>query len=370
MLMAREAVERWFIGMVCGVLTALSGQALAAEPLTIGIVSPQSGNLEILGRQVLAGAGLAAQNGGAKTIAFDETCQEGAGIALAEALIAAKISVATGFLCTETLVSAMPRLKDAGIVAITLSVRSDFVMQDGLKKNWPLFRLAPTAGAERDRIVETIEKNWKDTAFAILDDGTINSRELAESVRTALEEKGMKAGLVDTFRPAQDVQLALIRRLAKAGITHALVTGDRSDMAVIARDAKAQNREFIFLGGDQLKGGDQSVALEPGVLAVTLADRPSGSKTLATIDALARSGIATEGYVLPGFASVTMALEAKDIAAASGVTIAEVLVDTPFDTAMGPLRFNAAHELAINPFTLTRWNGSDFEPVAPASGSN
>ncbi len=338
--------------------------------MRIGIVAPQTGNLEVLGRQILLGARLAAAEGKAEIFTFDESCEDGSGADIAEAMVEAKVAVAVGFLCGDTLSTALPRLGQADIPAITVSVRSDILMQDALKKHWPLFRLAPNANAERDKIIEVISRDWKDIPYAILDDGTINSRELAEGVRNAMEEQGQKAAFLDTFRPAQEVQSGLVRRLAKAGVSHILITGDRNDTAIIARDAKNQKRDFTFLGGDQLKANEQNVALEPGVLAVMLPDMPSPDAAQPVLDALGAMASDVEGYVLPAHAAVSVAIEAGEIADASGAPISEALVDTPFSTAWGPVRFDARHELATNPFVLMRWNGKAFEAVPPAPESN
>jgi branched-chain amino acid transport system substrate-binding protein len=335
----------------------------------IGIVAPQAGNYEVLGRQILAGAKLAADDK-AELVMIEETCADGSGIAIAEALVSAGVKAAAGFLCTVSLEGGLARLAQAGIPAITLSVRSPILMEDARKKAWPLFRLAPSANAERDKLVETVGERWKDKAFAILDDGTINNHELADAIRVRLEEMGMKAAMVDSFRPAQDVQAGMIRRLAKASVTHVLAIGERGDIAILARDAKAQKRDMVFLGGEQLEAVDTTVALEAGVLAVTLG-RPSGNEIARSVEtALAKEDGLADGYVLPAHAAVSLALEAIEIAGATDSPVEAALVDTQFATAIGPVRFGPDHELATNPFALMRWTGTAFEPVAPLSESN
>lgn len=324
--------------------------AHAQEPVRIGLVGPQSGNFQILGDQMLKGS-KAAGAGHATIIAIDESCEDGSGTDIAKKLSAAKVAVAIGFLCSQSLSEALPLLSKAGIVAITLSLRSDILMQDALKNNWPLFRLAPNGKAEADKIIEIIQRDWKSSRFAILDDGTIHSRELADTVRAKLEESGIKPALIEPYRPAQESQMALIRKLAKTTITHALIIGDREDVAIIANEAKSQSPGTIFMGTDSLRDSDPSVFLPPGVLAVTLEDPPN------TLD---KNG--AEGYYGPAYAALQVILAASEIAQASGAPIVQVLVDTPFETIIGPIGFTEAHELTTNPFTLMRWNGAEFEP--------
>ncbi|MBL0372741.1 branched-chain amino acid ABC transporter substrate-binding protein [Rhizobium sp. KVB221] len=331
--------------------------------LKIAVVAPQAGNLAILGAQIVEGAQLAAGDRTSLVI-IDESCAENSGAALAEKIRQAQAVAAIGFLCTDSLEGALPTLTGAAIPAITLSVRSSILMEDAIKKGWPLFRLAPSPTAEREKIIEAIFENWKDQPFAILDDGTITSRETAETIREALEQKGMKAAFIDNFRPAQEVQTQLIRRLAKAGVTHVFAAADRNDMSIMARDSKAANLPMVFMGGDALNAADQLVPLEKGVFAVTLPDYATFPFAKAAYEALKAKEKPADGYVLPAHAAVTILTDAYEIASGSGAPLTQALVETPFETTVGPIMFTGKHELATNPFVLLQWNGSSF--VSPA----
>jgi branched-chain amino acid transport system substrate-binding protein len=334
-----------------------------AADFKIAVVAPQSGNLQILGRQVLEGAFLAAKDK-VKIVQVDESCAENSGKTVAKEILQSGAQAAIGFLCSESLDGGLPDLAKAKIPAITLSVRASILMEDSLKKGWPLFRLAPSPTAERDKIVDAIFQNWKDKPFAILDDGTITSREMAETVRETLEQKGMKAAFIDNFRPAQEVQTLLLRRLVKAGVTHVFAAADRGDMSVMASDAKKVRLPLVFLGGDALNATEQAVPLEKGVFAVTLPDYQTLPPAKAVVEPLLKEGKSADGYVLPAYAVITILSEAQEIASGSGASLPEALVETPFETVLGNISFTKAHELADNPFALMEWDGTQFK--APA----
>jgi len=350
--------------------TALLAFALSLSPLLaqaagpkIAVVAPQDGNLAILGAQIVLGAQVAA-DGKADIVVIAESCAENSGPDIAARIIASGAVAAIGFLCTDSLTPGLEALAKARIPAITLSVRASIVMEDALKKGWPLFRLAPAPGAEREKIVEAIFAHWKGKPFALLDDGTITSRETSETVREALEAKGMKATFIDNFRPAQEVQTQQLRRLKKAGVTHVFAAADRGDMAVMARDARAAKLPLTFMGGDALNGNDQGVALEPGVLAVTLPDATTLPSAKPVVDQLRKEGKSAEGYLLPADAAVSIVMDAEEIASGSGAPLADALAGTPFDTVLGKVQFTSAHELSANPFALLEWNGAAFVPPA------
>ena len=337
----------------------LAASPVAAAGLTVAVVAPKDGPLAILGQQVRDGARFAAEANGDAVVEIAEACDETDGDGIAKAILAADATAAVGFLCTEGLSASLPALAEAKVPAITLSVRSGILMEDALKKGWPLFRLAPGPKAEAEKAVEVITRDWKSEPFALIDDGTIHARELVETVRLRLEEVGMKAAFVDTYRPAQEQQLTLVRRLAKTGVTRVFVGGDRTDAAVIARDAGAQKAGLSLLGGEALTGADPLVPMTDGVMAIALPDYqvlPEGEPVAA---AMQEKGIVAEGYVLPAHAAVTALTEA----AAEGGDVAQKLAGGSFATAIGTLAFGTDHELKENPYRLLVWRAGAFVPA-------
>ena len=174
------------------------------------------------------------------------------------------VDAVVGFLCMESLVSALPILSSEGIPAITLSVRSKIVAEDAAKQDWLFFRLAPRDDDEAEKIAEAITSKWLGKPLALIEDGTIYGRELAESVRLSLEETGISPSFTDNYRPSQDKQFGLVRRLERSGATHVFIGGDRIDAAIIARDSAYAGLNLTFLGGDALNAAEDGPTLVNG----------------------------------------------------------------------------------------------------------
>jgi branched-chain amino acid transport system substrate-binding protein len=342
----------------------LSGPAFAAG-LKVAVVAPADGPFALLGKQIADGAAFQADDRGSEVILINESCDPAGGEALTKALLASGAEAAIGFLCTEGLEAALPALAEAGMPAITVSVRSDILMEDALKKKWPLYRLAPSGKAEAAAITDVIVANWGGKPLALIDDGTIHSRELVEGVRSALAEIGVTPVFTDVYRPAQEQQVSLVRRLAKSGATHVFTGGDRNDTAVIARDAKAENVPITLLGGDTLNAADLDVPLENGVLAVTIPDPARSNEAAAVVKAMRAAGIEPDGYVLPAFAAMSLLEQAKDQAAKDDGALIEALSKGPYQTVLGPVGFNSAHERIETPYRLMEWQDGRF--VAPST---
>lgn len=354
--------------------TALIAAMLAAPAaaqtragLRLGIVVPtDKESFAVLGDQVREGIDTFAKtapNAFEGIIAEPETCDAESGEEAADSMIDASVDAVVGFMCAESLDAALPKLSAAGIVTIGLSVRADIVMEDAIKHDWPFYRLAPHAGAEIQTIVDVISKRWAGEPFAIVEDGTIYGRELAESVRVALENLGITAAFIDTYRPAQDKQFGLAHRLQRAGVTHVFIGGDRTDVAIIARDCAALGLDLTFMGGDAMKAPEGDVPLPNGVLAVITPQPVTLPSAKGAIEALRAQGHEPYGYRIPAFAAAQLLAAAKAESDKQDIPLATAVAKGTFQTALGPIRFDENHERADNPFELMVWRDDRFVPV-------
>jgi len=350
--------------LAAAVLTVVGIASAGAQEARIGVAAPLSGPSELLGRQIRDGARLAAEraDGGAVALRVeDDACTAEGGERAARAFTAAKVRVVVGFLCTESIEAAMPILKDAGIPVITVGVRTDSLTDKRAKTGWPVFRLGPRADAEGDAAAELLIPLWRKDLFAIVDDGTIYARDLAEGFRAAAEQAGLKPVFTDTFRPQMDNQIGLVGRLRKSGATHVLAAGDREDIATMTRDAAKLGADLVFAGGEALRAAAGDVPLAEGTLMVGLPEWAEIAD-LEAVAAFAAEGIPAEGYALPAFAATEIAIDA--LAADDGAApLTKILSGREFRTAIGPIRFGEKGDLAATPFRLFRFDGTRFRPL-------
>jgi branched-chain amino acid transport system substrate-binding protein len=331
----------------------MTGAASTAFADKIGLVIPLEGPFKLLGNQAQAGAEVAATLTGNTLVVVEDTCQPESGAFVADTLKSEKAAYAIGFLCLETLSGALPMLKDAGIAAITTGVRADSVTLNRAKTGYLLQRLAPRDGMEAEALAKYLLPEWASKNFAIIDDGTIRARDLAESFRQSATEAGLKPVFTDTYRPGLTNQAALARRLRKAGATHVFVGGDIEDAMVISRDAKDYGGLVLALGESALP---TDVAADHGkILALSLPDLTLAAEAAAAKLSLQASHIEPENYALLAHAAVEIAARA--------LTEPRVAGTGPFDTAVGTVSFDGNGDLAENPFQLVELTGGRFTPV-------
>lgn len=342
-----------------------AGTTTAETPL-VGVVTPQSGSLERLGNQLSTGVLAAAKSTGQKVsaIVVDDGCTSQGGSSAARRLVETNATIVVGFLCSESIQTALPILSEAGIPVITPAVRANALTDRRNRTGWLVYRTAPRADDERQAVGEILTRRWADELFAIVDDGTIYGRELAESFRLAAEQAGLKPVFTDTYRPQLDNQIGLAGRLRRAGATHVFAGGDRYDIAVLARDAKSLGYSLVIAGGEALRAAPGDLDLAAGTLMIGL----------PTWDDIAddefrylfsEAEIVPEGYVLPGFAAAQVAIAAIAEGERMGRPVTEVLDTDTFATAAGSIRFNEKGDRVGNQYRLFRYDGNRFVEVKP-----
>ncbi|MEW6630858.1 MAG: branched-chain amino acid ABC transporter substrate-binding protein [Pseudomonadota bacterium] len=344
-------------------LAVLLSLAAGADAETlVGVAAPLSGPSAILGKQVEAGAGLAAEAQGITIKTMDDACTADGGAAAAREFAADKVNVVVGFLCTEAIEAALPILKDAGIPVITVGVRTESLTDRRAKTGWPVYRLGPRGDDERNAIASRLTQLWRNDLFAIVDDGTIYGRELAETFRAAAEQAALKPVFVDTFRPQLDNQIGLVGRLKKAGATKVFAGGDGDDIAIMGRDAAQLNAGMTFAGGENLRTPPGDVPYATGTLMIALPEW-AGVADPKVVQAFGAKTIVPDGYALPAYAAVEIAKAATADAASSGKPVTETLTGHDFATAIGTIRFDAKGDLSQNPFQVFRFDGTRFVPL-------
>lgn len=339
---------------------AWTGNA-GAQALAIGVAAPLTGPSASLGRQVEAGARIAGGALGVQVSAVDDACTAEGGAAAARQFAADKVAAVVGFLCTDAIEAALPILKDAGIPVVTVGVRTESLTDRRAKTGWPVFRLAARGDDERNAAAAILTRLWREQPFAIVDDGTIYGRELAETVRNTAEQTALKPVFIDTYRPAMDNQIGLAGRLKKAGATRVFVGGDGDDVAILGRDAAKLDAGITIAGGEALRAAAGDVPYADGTLMIAQPEWADVADAGALANFTAAS-VLPEGYALPAYSAVEIV---KAAATQAPGRLADVLGGRDFVTAIGPVRFDAKGDLSSNPYRAYRFENGKFSVLPP-----
>ena len=344
----------------------------------IGVAGPLVGSPSILGRQLMDGARAAVDRAGKgakfaiEIVEADTGCSADGGKSAAQRFVDAGARVVVGFLCDDAIESALPILKTAGIPLIDVGGRANRLTDKRARTGNLVWRIAPRSDAEAKNIAALLAKRWKDEPFGLIDDGSIAARGLSDAVRRLLADKGLKPQSVDNYRPAEEKQFGLVRRLQRTGVTRFFIAGDRPDIAIIIRDAGENGLAMQVVGGESLIDEAGEVPLVDGVVSIAPKTRfpelasPSASPD-PELTPIERDAAGPQGYFGPAYAAAEIAIAAIETANDNGAAKTQIetaLSNTAFQTALGPVRFDAKGDSDLDLTRVYRWTGERFVPEA------
>lgn len=339
-----------------GLLFCLFATSAGAADV-LGISLPLSGRFAALGGEMEMGMLKAiedhARTGGRRPrIALvDDRCETAGGVSGLETLREREAEIVIGVPCFEPALVYGDAL-DVPILAVGLRHAE---VEDRVAAG-RLTVLGASPDAEAVAAADLILPRWRNTPFAIVDDGGVYGRALAGRLQELAAARGLRPQLLATFRPLQSTQAALVRRLANAGIQAVFVAGEAEDAATIARDAKRLGNMTVATGesGALLPFVD-GAAETPAILTATRPSRRDLPQTALLAERMDVRGDFPSDPFLEGYALAQVALDVLN-------TGADLRAAT-FDTVLGELDFSSGRA-ASQPFALHRWNGETLEPIA------
>ncbi|MEN0002217.1 MAG: ABC transporter substrate-binding protein, partial [Pseudomonadota bacterium] len=194
-------------------LSAPSFMARAQDQQAIVVVAaPLTGTYKPLGDLFLANIDtMAADN---FVVPIDTACNAETAAGAAAEIVALEPAAVIGLPCIDAFDALAPILAEAGIPITAVGLQTPDVTNG---KNGLVRRVAPTSQQIYRRLATHLADAWRDVPFAIVDDGTLSGRQLAEQVGALLAEASLTPVFRDTYRPLLSNQTALVRRLDRAG---------------------------------------------------------------------------------------------------------------------------------------------------------
>ncbi|MCQ0988295.1 branched-chain amino acid ABC transporter substrate-binding protein [Jiella marina] len=344
--------------------TQIAGAQETPASAVIGVAAPLSESQAILGQQVIAGveAAIAGDSDSVTISEADTLCSAEGGTRAAERFVEEGVTLVVGFLCIEAIEAALPILTEAQIPVLDIGVRANRLTDQKDRTGYLLYRLAPRSDAEAAAIAAYLARRWNSEPLGLIEDGSIASRGLVDSVRRRLADQGLQPQTVDNYRPAEEKQFGLARRLQRTGVTRFFIAGDRPDIATIARDAAELGLDLSIVAGEGLfDEASVDVPLPEGIVAIGPRTRfPELEKANASPAEDGAEALPPQGYFGTAFVAGEIAKSAIETGSTSGSDVAAVLGDTTFETSLGQIRFDEKGDSDLDLFRVFEWRGDEF----------
>ncbi|MEL6203018.1 MAG: hypothetical protein AAFR39_11740 [Pseudomonadota bacterium] len=233
----------------------------AQDTQTVIIAAPFTGTHSALGDLINSSA--ESELDGQQVSQVDTGCDVEMANQAAIDILSMPPDMVIGVPCIDTFDALAPVLVEAGVSMTVIGLQTPDITQD---KDGLIRRVAPTLQQVHLRLGNYLSDAWRDVPFAIVDDGTLSGRLLAEQVGGALSEESLEPIFRDTYRPLLSSQAALVRRLDRAGVQHVILGGDSFDAAIIGADAARLGVTLNIAGGPNLLGTFEDGTLPNGTI--------------------------------------------------------------------------------------------------------
>ncbi len=340
-------------------IVGLSGGADAAGKI-VGISVPLSGKASALGRQYVAGLRFALetlpQTDDIELVISDDGCdRELAELAIDDIQNAGAVLI-TGFLCNEPVYTALEKISDPSLPLLVTGARSNRILKDRKRRGWNVWQSAPRDSDVALAAFNALSKRWRNTAYAIVDDGTIFGRTQADEFRALMEESGNKPQFIDNFRPSQSTQAGLIRRLKKSGVEAVYLAAGADDVALIGRNMIEFGFTIEIATGEAvalLPYIEDNKGIPTGMLALMPAPPEELPRLQNLLPELQARKLEPEPYLLLGYS--TMQIIAQYLKQPE-----PHFANATFSTITGAVEFNENGRNIVSQYHLYRWDGHSF----------
>jgi branched-chain amino acid transport system substrate-binding protein len=251
-------------GLGGALLLPLGGCERGPIELRVGVAMPLTGPLGAEGRNIVQAARLAADDiaagtAGARTVPVqvtlleaDDRGEDASAPAAAQQLLAQKASAVIGHLTSGCAIAAAPLYARGGVPLLSATTHPRLT-QLGHRGT---FRLLANDDMQARALGRHVAQEFAGQRHAVVDDGTVYGKSLAEGVMKELSDAGQVAVLQRRFGPQDEQFSDLAGALLRERIGVLVTTMELSQVNVLLRQLVAAGlHQLAVLGGDALKTG-------------------------------------------------------------------------------------------------------------------
>ncbi len=362
------------------VLTLLTSSLLpgsAEADQVIAVAAPMTGLQSANGIDFTGGVELAIDDINAKGgllgqkltyITVDDACDPDQAEAAAQQIISKPPAVVIGHSCSSCSIRAAPLYAKAHILQITPASTNPTLTEMGIST---VFRMLGRDDNQGRTIARRLVAAWPHGRIAVLDDGSLYGKGLANMVRSDLASHGIRPVVDESFSPGAQTYEGVIRRMVDTRTEAVFIGAYDLDIAVIAREVVAAKLPIAILASDALIAPSYWEAAGEAGEAVIFTyspnplDLPAGR---VLIELAHRRGMELGGQSVLSYASVQVWADAvRQANSFDTAKVAAALHSGEFTTIIGKVRFDAKGDVVGPPseWLWYRWRAGNIERVPP-----
>ncbi len=331
-------------------LTALAGFGAHADIL-IGVAGPMTGKDSWPGEQMQRGAERAVVEvnaaGGVlgeqvELISADDFCDPEQATAAARKLVSQGVKFVVGHYCSGASIPASEIYEAASILMISPASSNPKLTELGRAN---VFRVMGRDDVDGFIGGNYLADHWATKKIAIVHDGTVYGKGLADAAREQLRKRGVAEAVYQAYEPGKNDYSAEVDTLRAADIHVLYVGGYHTEIALLLRAARDKGYQIQFVSGSGILATEEfgliAGAASEGTLFTSFVDPRRNANATEVIERFRAEGFDPEGYTLLTYAAVQVWSQAAERAGSlelSGLIAA--LHNHEYKTVLGPIAFD------------------------------
>ena len=247
------------IPLAISIATAVAAAAPeAAAEIRIATVAPMTGDYAWAGERYQRGAGLAVADLNARggvlgqqveLIVGDDFCEAEQAVAVARKLASDGVVFVAGHWCSHASIAASAIYEEAGILEIAPGSASGKLTDQGRPN---VFRVCGRDDRQGEMVAEHLVERWAGKRIAILDDGTVWGKGVADGARRRLRDRGVGIAVNEAFAPGQAEYSVLVSKMQTAAVDIVFVGGYHREAGLIIRQAHDQGYDLRLIANSAM----------------------------------------------------------------------------------------------------------------------
>lgn len=356
-------------------LVLMAGPA-AAEDLTVAVAGPMSGKFKELGDQMRAGAELAVaeinRGGGVngrslKLVVADDRCDQIQAVVVAKDLVAKKVVMVAGHLCSRASIPAAAIYAKAKIIMISPGSTHPQLTDKARRSGWRnVFRVCGRDDDQGVVVAQLLATQFRGKKIAILHDQSQYGLSLAKQVRRSVRKLGLRETLFQAYKPNQTSFATIVERLKSAKIDAVFLGGYYPEGAAIIRQAHERNFEPQFVAGDAFVTEDFWKAAGKsgeGTLVTFQVDPRNQPAAKPALQAAEGSNKTLGFYGIYTYAAIEVwARAARSAKSSRAANVSQSLRAGRYQTVIGRLRFDNKGDVRGSRYVWYVWKDGKYVP--------
>jgi branched-chain amino acid transport system substrate-binding protein len=362
------------LGMLA--VAAIAAATPAYAQIKIATVGPMTGQYAAFGEQMKRGAEMAVKdinaaggvNGQQLVLQVgDDACDPKQATAVANQLVSDKVVFVAGHYCSGSSIPASDIYKEAKILQITPASTNIKLTDDAAAKgNTTVFRTCGRDDVQGATVGAYIIKNNKNAKIAVLHDKSPYGKGVADETVKALAKGGIKPAMYEAYNDTDKDFTALINKMKQGKIDMIVLGGYHTAAAMLVKQSREQGFGAQLVGFDALEDpefGKLGGAATNGVLMSFPPKAEDFPFNAALVKKFKDSGYDPTGYTLFTYAAVKVWADAANKAKSTdAAAIAKVLRSGTFQSAVGPLTYDAKGDIKDPVYDIYIWKDGKSTP--------